>query len=156
MNQKISIPLFILAIGYLLATWLLPKYEYILIDADIFPLLLGGLLALFSVILFFSKDEEGAKIYIAKDDLKVIVPVVLLMLLYILLLEPVGFVITTVCFIFICSLLLGYKKTCNKRHCCRTLSSGFLLFVYTLFNDCFAEWYIANLMVRKELPYGRL
>ncbi|WDF02166.1 tripartite tricarboxylate transporter TctB family protein [Shouchella hunanensis] len=110
MNQKISIPLFILAIGYLLATWLLPKYEYILIDADIFPLLLGGLLALFSVILFFSKDEEGAKIYIAKDDLKVIVPVVLLMLLYILLLEPVGFVITTVCFIFICSLLLGYKK----------------------------------------------
>ncbi|MED4128133.1 tripartite tricarboxylate transporter TctB family protein [Shouchella miscanthi] len=110
MNQKISIPLFILAIGYLLATWLLPKYEYILIDADIFPFLLGGLLALFSVILFFSKDEEGAKIYIAKDDLKVIVPVVLLMLLYILLLEPVGFVITTVCFIFICSLLLGYKK----------------------------------------------
>ncbi|GAF23129.1 tricarboxylate transport protein TctB [Bacillus sp. JCM 19047] len=110
MNQKISIPLFILAIGYLLATWLLPKYEYILIDADIFPLLLGGLLALFSVILFFSKDEEGAKIYIAKEDLKVIVPVVLLMLLYILLLEPVGFVITTVCFIFICSLLLGYKK----------------------------------------------
>ncbi|AIC93229.1 tripartite tricarboxylate transporter TctB family protein [Shouchella lehensis] len=110
MNQKISIPLFILAIGYLLATWLLPKYEYILIDADIFPFLLGGLLALFSIILFFSKDEEGAKIYIAKDDLKIIVPVVLLMLLYILLLEPIGFVITTVCFIFICSLLLGYKN----------------------------------------------
>ncbi|GAF14207.1 tricarboxylate transport protein TctB [Bacillus sp. JCM 19045] len=110
MNQKISIPLFFLAIAYLLASWLLPKYEYILIDADIFPLILGGLLALFSTILFFSKDEEGAKIYIAKSDLKVIVPVVLLLFLYILLLEPIGFVITTMCFIFICSFILGYRK----------------------------------------------
>ncbi|MBP2076909.1 tripartite tricarboxylate transporter TctB family protein [Oceanobacillus polygoni] len=109
-NQKISIPLFLLAVAYIIASILLPKYDYILIDADGFPLILGGFLLVLSVLLFFNKEEEDARVFIAREDLKIIGIVVALILLYIVFLEPLGFVISTALFIFICSFLLGYRN----------------------------------------------
>lgn len=109
-NQKISIPLFLLAVAYIIASILLPKYDYILIDADGFPLILGGFLLVLSVLLFFNKEEEDARVFIAREDVKIIGIVVALILLYIVFLEPLGFVISTTLFIFICSFLLGYRN----------------------------------------------
>ncbi|QQK81722.1 tripartite tricarboxylate transporter TctB family protein [Salicibibacter cibi] len=110
MNQKISIPLLVLAVSYIIASILLPTYEYIIIDANAFPILLGSLLIILSVILFFTKSDEGASLFVAKKDFKVIATVLGMLLIYILLLEHLGFVFITTLFIFICSLFLGYRN----------------------------------------------
>ncbi|MDC3412015.1 tripartite tricarboxylate transporter TctB family protein [Aquibacillus sp. 3ASR75-11] len=113
-NQKISIVLILLAIGYLIMSYRLPSYPYTPVDADVVPKGLGWLLIILSIFLFFSKNtetkEQRARRNIPKKEFAVLGAVFLFIFLYIWLLEIVGFVIMTGVFIFFCSWFLGYKK----------------------------------------------
>ncbi|MBT2218461.1 tripartite tricarboxylate transporter TctB family protein [Virgibacillus dakarensis] len=112
MNKKVSIILILIAIFYLVLSFRLPAYAYVPIDSDIVPIGLGVILLLLSGILYFIKDQEQQenKEHIPKSELPVILGVICFIILYIALLEVIGFIIMTVLFLFLCSWFLGYKK----------------------------------------------
>ncbi|SOC40694.1 tripartite tricarboxylate transporter TctB family protein [Salinicoccus kekensis] len=113
-NQRVSIILLLLAIGYLYLSYQLPSFAYTNVDADVLPKALGWLLAVLSIALFFSKDseteEQKARRDIPRKDLGMIAIVFLLILGYIFLFEFLGFILVTLLFIFFSSLILGYKN----------------------------------------------
>lgn len=112
-NRKLGLLIFIVAAVYLYLSFQLPNYEYAPIDADVIPKGLGILLLVLSVFLFFSRavetDAEKAKRDIPKTELGVIAAVFVMIFVYILLFETIGFIITTSLFIFFCSWFLGYR-----------------------------------------------
>ncbi|MFB4212247.1 tripartite tricarboxylate transporter TctB family protein [Shouchella sp. JSM 1781072] len=131
MNRKISLVLAAIALIYLILTFNLPNYEYILIDADVFPFLLGGALLVLSIVLFFLKSDEDATLFMKKKDLAVLLTMFSMLLAYILLLEPIGFVLSTCVFLFSSSLFLGYRK-----HLTNVAVSGVVpLTIYFLFTS---------------------
>lgn len=138
-NQILSPILVLFGLLFMLGSYLLPKYPLVPVDADVVPFFLGGLLTFLGVLLFFVKDDEdtlealSAKIMgeegeehetpsipeEKKSPSKKLLGLPLesgqillfgvAILLYILLLEPVGFFIMTALFIFSTTALLGYK-----------------------------------------------
>lgn len=114
MNQKVSIFLILLAVGYLYAAYNLKKYPYVPVDADAVPKVLGYLLIGLAVILFFDKssetEEDKEKRNVPKKEIPIMLGVGVLIFLYIFLLEILGFIVTSALFIFGCSLFLGYRK----------------------------------------------
>lgn len=116
-REKISaVVLFVFSIIYLILTIRLPKYELVPVDADVVPLVLGTILLILSILLFFiptsEQDEEKQRPIIPekKEDFLMIIIVAVLIFLYIFLLERLGFVLTSVMFLFVTTLVLGYKK----------------------------------------------
>lgn len=113
-NQKIAIILLLIATLYLIFSYQLPSYPYIPVDADFIPKVLGWLLVILSIALFFTKDKDGEekkeKGKIRKNDTIAILVVMGMVFLYTLLLEIVGFVIMTALFIYFSSWYLGYNK----------------------------------------------
>ncbi|RLQ93812.1 tripartite tricarboxylate transporter TctB family protein [Falsibacillus albus] len=113
-NQKIAVFLFLFSIFYLIMTFNLPSYPYVPVDSDVIPMGLGILLMILSAALYFVKEkseaskEEHEKIP-GKEKL-MLLGVLGIILLYIFLLEPLGFILSTLLFIFGCSRLLGYKN----------------------------------------------
>lgn len=67
-----------------------------------------------SLLLFFSKDEESEEKKeerkIPKKEIGMLLGIGAFILLYIMFLEVLGFVVTTVLFIYLCSWFLGYKN----------------------------------------------
>lgn len=117
MRNKVSaIVLFLFSILYLILTIKLPKYELVPVDADVVPLVLGITLLILSIMLFFIKSTEADEekqipiIPEKKEDFIMILVVAILIFLYIFLLERLGFVLTTILFLFVTTLSLGYKK----------------------------------------------
>jgi putative tricarboxylic transport membrane protein len=133
-NQKIAVILAILAGIYLLLSFNLPKYPNAIIDADVVPKGLGLLLMFFAVLLYFDKKEETEaeklKRTITKENVLLLLAVLVFILIYIFLLEIIGFLIMTALFIFGCSLFLGYRKHVTNA----IVSVGFSLVIYGLFN----------------------
>ncbi|WP_208591952.1 tripartite tricarboxylate transporter TctB family protein [Gracilibacillus suaedae] len=113
-NRKIGLILTLLSIGYLYMSYQLPTYLYIPLDADAVPKTLGWVLLVLSIALIFSKDsdseEQKAKRQIPKTDVKALLGVGALLLIYIILFETLGFIIMTVLFVYFCSWFLGYKN----------------------------------------------
>ncbi len=113
-NQRIAIVLALISIIYLILSYQLPTYPYIPVDADAIPKALGWLLLVLSVGLFFSKDrdseEQKARRRIPKKDVISLLVVFVLVFLYITLFEALGFILTTILFVFTCTWYLGYKK----------------------------------------------
>lgn len=113
-NQRIAIVLAVISIIYLILSYQLPTYPYIPVDADAIPKALGWLLLVLSVGLFFSKDrdseEQKARRRIPKKDVISLLVVFVLVFLYITLFEALGFILTTILFVFTCTWYLGYKK----------------------------------------------
>ncbi|WP_243388170.1 tripartite tricarboxylate transporter TctB family protein [Bacillus kexueae] len=110
-NRKISILLILFSTLYLTLSFQLPKFPYAIVDSDILPKGLGFLLLVLSIGLFFDKNEkkkEGKQA--AKKEKTLLVGIVGMILLYIFLLEIVGFVLTTVAFLFAMTRLLGYEN----------------------------------------------
>ncbi|MET3682817.1 putative tricarboxylic transport membrane protein [Alkalibacillus flavidus] len=132
-NRIIGLILALLATGYLLLSYQLPTYDYIPIDADVVPKALGWLLLVLSVVLFFSKDqdseEQKAKRYVAKKDVKAMAGVFGITLIYIMLLEVIGFIVMTSLFVFFCSLFLGYRQHVVNA----IVSISFPIFIYSIF-----------------------
>ncbi|UAL49344.1 tripartite tricarboxylate transporter TctB family protein [Sutcliffiella horikoshii] len=113
-NRKLGLALFFFAGVYLFLSYQIPSYTYALVDADVVPKGLGFLLLILSILLFVQKKEETEqekeKRTIPKKELYVLLGVAGFILIYIFLLEIVGFVIMTATFVFTCSSFLGYKK----------------------------------------------
>lgn len=130
-NKKISLILALFSAGYLLMAFRLPEYPYVPVDADAVPVALGFILLFLSVLLYFQKDNHSAgKSKIPKDEKNVILAVLGFVLLFIMLLEWLGFLITTVLFIFGNSWFLGYR---NWRRML-IVSLAIPLAIYFLFN----------------------
>lgn len=114
LNQRVSLVLLLFAAGYLYLSFQLPSFAYTNVDSDVIPKALGWLLAALSIGLFFSKDseteEQKARRNISLKNYGMILAVFLLLYLYILLFEVLGFITVTALFIFFSSWLLGYKK----------------------------------------------
>ena len=137
-NKGISLVLIVVSLLYLVSAYQLPEYIFVPVDADLVPKLLGYALLILSVIFFFAKDpdteEQKAKRHIKRDDLFMLLGVLALILIYITVLEVIGFVIMTALFIVCCSRLLGFKKW-------STLITTAIIFAvgsYSLFNYALA------------------
>lgn len=144
MNQKVSVVLALIAAVYLFLSYNLPKYPNALIDADVVPIGLGYLLLILAVLLFLDKKEETEaekqKRTISKTNVKLLLVVLAFILVYIFLLEIMGFLIMTSLFIFCCSLFLGYKKH---------VTNGIVAVVFS-----FAIYALFNYLLRINLPSG--
>lgn len=135
LNQRVSVVLLVISIGYLIMTFQLPEFAYTEVDADIIPMVLGVLLIVLAVGLYFSKDsettEQKERRNIPKKDVVALLGVFVLIFIYIMLLEVLGFVVMTTLFIFICSWFLGYKKYITNL----LTSILFPLFMYFAFTE---------------------
>lgn len=114
-NRKVAIVLFILSLTYLFFSYNLPDYPYVPVDADAVPLVLGFLLLILSISLFFQKDEEQSEESkkIQQSGIKEVGMLILIagyIFLYVLLLESLGFVVVSCLFIFLTTITLGYKR----------------------------------------------
>lgn len=114
MNQKVGLFLMLLSLGYLYLSYRLPSYPYVPVDADVLPNTLGIILFVLSIFLFFSKskdeNEERKKLLANKQDIFMLLIVAAFIFLYTFLLERIGFIITTILFLFITTRVLGYKR----------------------------------------------
>ncbi|ELK48622.1 tripartite tricarboxylate transporter TctB family protein [Halobacillus sp. ACCC02827] len=114
LNQKLSIFLILFASGYLYLSYNLKEYPYVPVDSDLVPKVLGYLLIVLAIFLFFdrsSETEEAKKQReVPKKEILFLLAVGGMIFVYIFLLEILGFVITSTLFIFFCSLFLGYRK----------------------------------------------
>lgn len=146
LNQRISIILILIGIGYLVLAFQLPTFPYTSVDADVIPKVLGLLLIVLAVCLFFAKDseteEQKAKRDLSKNDVGTLVAVFAFILIYIIFLEILGFVLITSIFIFFCSWFLGYKKHLSNL----IVSILFPLFMYITFTT----------LLKISLPQGIL
>lgn len=133
-NRKAGIILFLVAMVYLIFSYQLPSYPYIPVDADFIPKVLGWLLAILSVALFFAKDqdseEQKKKRQIPKKDAIAILVVTGMVFVYILLLEIIGFVMMTALFIYLTSWFLGYDRHVTNA----VVSVLFPVILYGIFN----------------------
>ncbi|WP_059103268.1 tripartite tricarboxylate transporter TctB family protein [Shouchella shacheensis] len=113
-HRKVSLVLIALAGFYLYLAFQLPSFMNTVIDADTIPKITGALLMILSVIYFFmpvqESEEEREKRTEAKHDWPLILGVLVMTFLYIFLLEILGFLLTSIAFIFLCTWVLGYKK----------------------------------------------
>ncbi|MFT4415438.1 tripartite tricarboxylate transporter TctB family protein [Fredinandcohnia humi] len=110
-NKKISLILAIVSICYLVLSFRLPAYPYVPVDSDAVPITLGFILLLLSIFLYFQKDNHSeGKSKIPTSEKKVILTVLGFVLLFVILLEPLGFILTTTLFLYVNSWFLGYKK----------------------------------------------
>lgn len=146
MNKKLALVLIVFSIGYLFMSVRLPSYPYVPVDADAVPITLGLILLVLSIALFFSKDQqehkEESKPSISKKDIMSLLYVFVFILLYIWLLEILGFAIVTALFIFCCSWVLGYKK-----HVTNLIVSVAVPFLF---------YYLFNYLLQINLPQGIL
>ncbi|MFP7288991.1 tripartite tricarboxylate transporter TctB family protein [Shouchella clausii] len=133
-NRGISIVLIGIAVVYLVMAFQLPEYAFVPVDSDLVPKLLGASLLVLGICFFFAKDpdteEQKKKRTIPKKEVWMLLTVMGLILVYITVLEVIGFVIMTTLFILVCSRLLGYQKWLVNALTSIVFSIG----VYWLFN----------------------
>lgn len=143
-NQRLSVILLIIAIGYLILTYQLPSYGYTEVDANVIPNVLGWVLVILSIGLYFTNDseteEQKKRRDIPKKEVFVLLAVAAFLLVYIMFLEALGFVLMTAFFIFFCSWFLGYKKYITNV----IVSIIFPVFMYLMFTE----------FLRVSLPQG--
>ncbi|MDP5276223.1 tripartite tricarboxylate transporter TctB family protein [Chengkuizengella axinellae] len=135
MNRKVSIVIFLFSMFYLLFSYQIEPSPFAKIDADIMPKGLGYLLLVLSVLLFIENKEETeqekAKRNISKKEISLLLLIVLFVLLYILLLEAIGFIIVTILFLTATSRLLGYTNWIRML----IVFVTFTLVIYFSFNE---------------------
>ena len=100
------------------------------VGPDIFPFVLGLVLAVLSIRLFYeafrSKVQESGK---GKLEYKPFIIILLSTLIYILTLETIGYVITTFLFLFVCFQTMERNKWVTSL----IISAGFSGIIYYLF-----------------------
>ncbi|UXH46028.1 tripartite tricarboxylate transporter TctB family protein [Rossellomorea vietnamensis] len=113
-DRIISLVLLVFAVVYLALSYRLPAFPYAVIDSDVLPKGLGYLLIILAIVLFLqAKDDTDAdkeRRYVKKEDLIILLSVLAALLIYIFLLEPVGFLLSTILFLLVIPFVLGFKK----------------------------------------------
>lgn len=113
-NKLAASVLFLISVFYLFFAFRLPAYDLVPVDSDAVPYVLGVLLLILSIVLFFEKDQgnEGQEsaIKLDKNALKMLGVITLFFILYAILFEVLGFMISSMLFIFISTFVLGYKR----------------------------------------------
>lgn len=142
MNRILSLILLVISIVYIYLSFQLPSYAPAVIDSDAIPKVLGFILLGLSFLLFFDKKDTKMVVDISKKDVFYLVLTVVMIIIYILLLESVGFLLMTSSFLFIATLIYGYRNHLVNL----IVSLSFTFIMYYLFNEL--------LMVR--LPQGIL
>ncbi|MFG6147821.1 tripartite tricarboxylate transporter TctB family protein [Halobacillus sp. B23F22_1] len=139
LNQKVSLVLAAIALGYLYLSYNLKEYPYVPVDSDLVPKVLGYILLALAIALFFDKSSKRV---VPKKEVLVMAAVGGMVFLYIFLFEILGFLITTFLFILACSTFLGYRKW------------GTSLVVSIVFPG--ALYYVFNYLLQIRLPQGIL
>lgn len=142
-NKIIALILMVISIVYIIASIRLPDYPYIPVDSDAVPIALGVLLFILSIFLFFQKDNHD-KEKIPKADVVAILTVVGFLLVYIMLLEFLGFLLTTALFLFINTWYMGYRKWVSNL----IVSISIPLFIYIVFTE-----FLEIILPRGILPF---
>lgn len=131
-EQIVALGLALFAVVYTVGAWRLPRFALAtgVVDAYVFPLVLGGLLLLLSILYFLDsgRKPEGKPLM---DGVNV--PLLLKLmgatLAYALVLAKLGFVVATSLFLTGAMALLGNRKWGRTV----TIGVGFSVVVYTLF-----------------------
>ncbi|WP_201716063.1 tripartite tricarboxylate transporter TctB family protein [Rossellomorea arthrocnemi] len=113
-DRIISLILLVFAGVYLALSYRLPAFPYAIIDSDVLPKGLGYLLIILAIVLFLQAkddtDEDKKRRYVKKEDVVILFSVLASLLVYIFLLESVGFLLSTILFLLVIPFVLGFKK----------------------------------------------
>lgn len=113
-NKLAASILLLISIFYLFLSYRLPAYDLVPVDSDLVPYVLGVLLLILSIMLFFEKDqrseEQDSAIELNKNTLMMLGLISLIFIFYAMLFELLGFIISSILFIFTCTIVLGYKR----------------------------------------------
>ena len=136
-NRAVSVIILAVAAIYLALSFNLDSYPYAVIDADVLPKSLG-------IFLFFEKDQKDTTVkklfQLQKKDVKVMMLCVVSLLIYISVLEFIGFLLSTVMLLLVLPAVLGYRNW-------KTAAIVSLVFSSTIY---FSFNYVLNIM----LPQG--
>lgn len=115
--------------------WDLPRFQLTtVIDAHVFPLAVGALMLALSAVLWIQAGSRTVREATwAGVDVRRGVLLALLSLLYILTLEPLGYVVSTVGFLFLAPAVLGWRRWWVSVLVALTFAGG----TYYLFNSIF-------------------
>ncbi|WP_157800921.1 tripartite tricarboxylate transporter TctB family protein [Bacillus solitudinis] len=148
-NKKIAIILFLFSVFYLIVAFQIPTFAIPRpVDSDLFPKVLGGMMAVLSILLFFEKKENPAvevleeeadlaeKEEVPKKEseetgwkhpkMQVITTIVTL-IVYIALFEHLGFVLSTIWMLYFLTFYYGYRRYVINGIVTVSVSLGFYL-----------------------------
>lgn len=131
-DQKMAGGLALFAIIYMVGAWRLPRFALgvSVVDAHVFPLVLGVVLLALSIIYFIqSGGLKDAKPLFDGVDKPLLWKLIGATILYGLVLGTLGFVVATTLFLLGTMYLLGRRRWVSLV----TISAGFSVVVYTLF-----------------------
>lgn len=123
-NRVIAIILFLFSLAYICMAFEIPEFTLKTpIDSDLFPKVLGIMMLILAVLLYFEKEKNDSEIEEEEEDStavsivekwsapKMQVGVITLMLfLYIIFFETIGFIVSTLLFLYLATFYFGYKK----------------------------------------------
>ena len=136
LNQKVALGLGLFSLIYLGGAWNLPRFALAtgVVDSYIFPLILGSVLLLLSIILFVqSRGQTQTKPMLQGVDKPLLLKLFGTTVVYAFILSPLGFVIATTAFLTVNMYLLGRKKWLVNFAVAAGLSLViYLVFVYVL------------------------
>lgn len=127
-----AIGLVLFSIIYLVASWNLPRFALStgVIDSYIFPLILGAVLLVLSIVYFIqSGGPKESSSFLEGVNVPLLLKLFGTTLIYALVLEPLGFIIATAIFLFGNMALLGLRAWVKMT----VISAGFAVGVYAVF-----------------------
>jgi putative tricarboxylic transport membrane protein len=131
-EQQVAGGLGLFAVIYLIGAWRLPRFALgtAVIDAYVFPLVLGGILLLLSILYFIqSRGLKFDKALLDGVDKPLLLKLIGSCLLYALVLGTLGFLIATTLFLMLGMYLMGRRKWATLA----SVSIGFSIVTYTVF-----------------------
>ncbi|PTM59757.1 tripartite tricarboxylate transporter TctB family protein [Desmospora activa] len=111
-DRQAALVLVIVSSIYLIFSYRIPSFEIAVMDSDALPIGLGWLLLALSIALFFfgEKKEDNQSQPISRKEWGVIGAVLGSTLVYVFLLEWLGYILVTIPFILGVTALLGYRR----------------------------------------------